>query len=341
MDMRLGYCFKFMLTCLVLYSGLTHAVLTMTNGDLVVTVREDNGAIEDYKMDGVNYFGAGSHVSDWALQLNTDTATFKRNTTDGSTAQPVTVTQISPSEIQVAGNYSGGGANVDFVRSLSILPGFDALIFSYKFINKDAINPVTISIVETFDPDQGLAATGDFGTYNDVVDLGDFRIAQAVDLNGLSFVIGSQDVDITLAAGNPFRIGSGNALNSFFASPFDGEGVFADQGVHIGVRKTIPAGGEVSVVSVGASASNASSGAVVGDAASDSAVVALSEGLNADIDPDTEVDKTKKPLITWGEFDSGDSNTSATRTRTTSGSLGAGLFILLGLIAGFGRRKGF
>ena len=206
----------------------TARAITLTNGALTVEIRSDNGAIDSVVFGGANFYKQGTFVSDWGMQNGTSTATFALNTTDGLTGIPATVTTPSGT-VQVAGTYTGGGANVTFTRTYSLVPGLNVLRIATQFLN--AGSAVTVSYFDTFDPDQGMPSLG-FATYNDVLG----NVARASATSDLTVVMGSEDAGVTLAAGSPFRIDSGTALNSFFAAPFDGNGALADQGMHVGLR---------------------------------------------------------------------------------------------------------
>lgn len=207
--------------------------IQITNGNLVVNVRDDNGAVDSYILNGIDFFESGSPVSDWGMQVDTDTSSFVINRTDGNETIDVDVTSVGANSVEVKGTYTRGGANIEIVRTLSVLPNFDALVFSYRLTNLDQFDPIIINIFETFDPDQGYTTVNDFGTYNDVFTQGGFKIGQAVDETGLAFMIASNDPRVIIASGNPFRINSGSGLNTLITSPYDGEGMFADQGTHM------------------------------------------------------------------------------------------------------------
>jgi len=302
----------------LLFIGFSTQAEVITNGQLTITVRNDNGAIDSYVMDGIDYFGQGTHVSDWGVQIGSDTSTFRLNNTSGSNGVPVTVTKVAANQVDVTGVINWSGKNVSFTRSIIVSLSQNAMLFTYTFNNLDSMDDVEVSMFETFDPDQGRASGNGFGTYNDVVSFGSLRLAQAVDQTGLTFMIGTTDPRMTLAAGSPFRIDSGSGLNSFFASPFDGEGNFADQGVHIGLRVTLTANEVLTTTAAAASAQNDDS-TVAGDAIEDVATDLVSDIL--DTDPVVE-------LIQEIEA-SDDTGTTITTVTETSESGGAVFWLLI------------
>ncbi len=269
----------------------------ITNGHLTVTVRNDNGAIESYIMDGVNYFGQGTYISDWGIQIGNDTSTFRINTTYGNSGIPVTVTRVSANQVDVSGIITLAGKNISFVRSIKISQTRNVMLFSYSLTNNDTIDPVEISVFETFDPDQGLISGGSYGTYNDVVDTGELRVAQAVDESGLTFMIGTTDSRMTLAAGSPFAIDNGNILNTFFTAPYDGEGTYDDEGIHIGLRVTLEADTTTTSVAAAGSAQNSDSSSVVGNAADDIVTELIGDELNADLAERILREEVDRPII--------------------------------------------
>lgn len=303
----------------------------ISNGNLTITVRNDNGAIDSYVMDGVDYFGQGSHVSDWGIQIGTDTSTFRLNNTNGSTSIPVTVTKTAVNKVEVTGVINWSGKNVAFTRSIIVSQDKDAMLFSYNFKNNDTMDPVEISIFETFDPDQGISSGNGYGTYNDVVSFGSLRVAQAVDRAGLTFMIGTTDSRMTLAAGSPFRINNGNGLNNFFVNPYDGEGNFDDEGVHLGLRVTLDAEEEVDATAAAASAQNAGD-SVVGDAINDLATDLVGDIL--DTDPVVELIDTIQE-----EEQGGTLITQVTESSEENGGALWWLLMAISLAAVTGRRR--
>ena len=312
----------------VLIFGFSAQAEIITNGHLTITIRNDNGAIDSYVMDGVDYFGQGTHVYDWGVQIGSDTSTFRINSTNGGTAIPVSVTKVSANQVDVTGIITWAGKNVSFVRSIKVSDSQNAMLFSYVLTNNDLFDPVEISVFETFDPDQGIVSGGGYGTYNDVVTFGGLRVAQAVSESGLTFMIGTADSRMTLAAGSPFSISSGSGLNNFFASPYDGEGMFDDEGVHIGLRVTLEAGEETTSVAAAGSAQNTDA-TVAGDAISD-----IATGLVADI---LETDLVNRIIKTVQ--DEGPSVTTQEVTTTDTGGAVEYSFLLVLFAFGWGMRR--
>ncbi|WP_293077409.1 PEP-CTERM sorting domain-containing protein [Moorena sp. SIO3H5] len=225
--------------------------VTLSNGSLEVTIREDNGAIDTVLFDNMTFFASdffnpGAPVSDFGFQNGTNTSTFVINTTTDfsfSTQQPVSVSSSGDS-VSVTGTYTGGGANVDFTRTYSLVPDFNVLSVSTEFVNNGS--DVALRYFDTFDPDQGIDQGNGFGTFNDVLslstDAGLATVGQATEQDGLTVVLGSLDPDVTVASGNPFQIFDGFDLNNFFNDPFDGNGDFVDLGTHIGIELLLAAG---------------------------------------------------------------------------------------------------
>ena len=215
----------------------------LTNSSLTVDIREDNGAIDTVLFGGSDFFNPGGPVSDFGFQNGTNTSTFVRNETDLLGSQPVEVTSTFE-DVVVTGTYTGGGANVDFIRTYSLVEGFDVLRIETEFFNNGS--DLTLSYFDTFDPDQGIDRGNDFDTFNDVLTLdtgsGTATVGQATELDGLTFIVGSLNPDATVASGSPFGIFNGFELNNFFNDPFDGNGAFVDSGTHIGIQLELNAG---------------------------------------------------------------------------------------------------
>jgi hypothetical protein len=220
---------------------------TLSNGSLNVTIRDDNGAIDTVLFGGSDFYNPGGSVSDYGFQNGTNTSTFVINTTTGFTGQPVSVTSGS-GFVAVSGTYTGGGANVSFTRTYSLVDGLDVLRITTNFVNNGP--EVMLRYFDTFDPDQGVGQGHGFGTSNDVLTLstgnGLARVGQAMEAGGLTVVMGSVASNATVASGSPFSIFNGSALNTFFSSPVDSNGAFNDQGTHVGAMQVLMGAGGAS-----------------------------------------------------------------------------------------------
>ncbi len=223
---------------------------TLSNGSLEVTVRPDNGAIDtiifdNTKFSSSDFFNPGAPVSDFGFQNGTNISTFVRNTTTGFTQQPVDVASTEESVV-VTGTYTGGGANVDFTRTYSLVAGLNALLIETDFVNNGS--DIALRYFDTFDPDQGIDQGNGFGTFNDILTLdtpaGEATIGQATELDGLTVIFGSLDTNVTVGAGLGLSINNGFELNNFFSSAFDPNGTFADIGTHIGAIEFLLGNGE-------------------------------------------------------------------------------------------------
>lgn len=219
-------------------SELQAAVIS--NGLLSVDISDSNGAINSVTFNGTEFFRQGTYVSDFGFQNGTDTGTFVRNTAEGVTQQLVTVTGTT-----VSGNYGGGGADIQFTRSYSLVPGVNALRITTQLTNQ-GVSPTTVSYFDTFDPDQGVPLYS-YSTFNDVLSLAGTIVGQAVAGSNYTFVAGSLDPRVVVASGGPFWINDGTTLNYFLDFPEDGNGFFDDQGTHLGLRVLLGAGETTSV----------------------------------------------------------------------------------------------
>lgn len=218
------------------------APIVLDNGSLRVEIRGDNGAIAAVQFGGSDFYNPGTPVSDWGMQVADQEGTFAKNGTDGATQISAIVTDAGDSAVVVANYAPGNGVDVEVTRTYSLVPGLDVLRVTTEFVNNGV--DTVISYFDTLDPDQGEGQGTGFYTFNDVYpDLGGAAIVgQATETGGLSVAIGSLDSEATVASGLPFSIDNGFSLNNFFTVPFDGDGVYDDQGTHIGVRRFLGAG---------------------------------------------------------------------------------------------------
>ncbi len=121
-------------------------------------------------------------------------------------------------------------------------PVCNLLRVSTSFTNNGS--SLNLSYFDTFDPDQGTPQGLGPRTHNDVFALAGGVVGQArLDGGPIqdTVIAGSLDPRVTVASGNPFQISSGSSLNSFFASPIDGNDTYVDRGTHIGLRTLLAA----------------------------------------------------------------------------------------------------
>ena len=223
----------------LLISSTTNAGV-ISSGDLSVTIRDDNGAIDTVVYQGGDYFNPGSPVSDFGFQNGGDTGTFVLNNTSGGSGQPVSVVGN-----MVSGTFTGGGANLSFTRTYSLVTGLSVLRVTTSFINNGS--SISLSYFDTFDPDQGTSyGNGDSSsTYNDVLSVGAYSVAQASLAAGgdlRTVLIGSDDTRSIVGTASDLGISNGSELNTFLSSPGDGGGVKADVGMSIGLAATLSGG---------------------------------------------------------------------------------------------------
>jgi hypothetical protein len=215
----------------------------LDNGSLRVEFAADSGAIKKAQFGGSDYYNPGSTVSDWGLQVDTNTSTFALNTAGGSAGVPVSAAIVDDTIVVTATYAPGDGVNLTLTRTYSLVPGLNVLRVNSEIVNNGV--DTVISYFDTFDPDQGVDQSTGFDTFNDVSSAfqGLATVGQATELGGLSVLMGSLDPLATVASGSPFQIFNGFALNDFFDKPFDGNGAFSDQGTHVGIRRFLAAGG--------------------------------------------------------------------------------------------------
>jgi hypothetical protein len=200
-------------------------------GALVVTVRDDNGAIASVTNNGIEYYAQGFFVADYGIQIDRDTATFASNTINGDS--PITVTSVTGGggvgdSITVLGTYAG----LNFTRTYTLLnPTTYRTVTTWA---NDTGDDLTLQLFDTFDPDQGVDQGLGFGTFNDV----------NADGNVLTATAGTETVTlfnptfgapIGFMADGSLGIFNGDQLNDFIDGPgrFDPDGAFADIGYSI------------------------------------------------------------------------------------------------------------
>jgi len=299
----------------------------LSNEQLSIDIREDNGTIDTALLNGKDFFNAGTPVSDWGMQNGTDTTSFVFNDTTGVTQQPVTVASTATT-VTVTGTYTAGGSNVAFSRVYRIFEGVNALTVVTALTN-NATSTINLRYFDSFDPDQGAPLGLGSETVNDVLVQSGIPVARSTATNDLTFTIGSIFGESSiLASGNPFRINSGAVLNGVVTAPFDGNEAKADNGQHLVYVRSIAPG--QTVVTHGVLAF----GDTNVEAITDFVIAASSTGPGVSTDAPTSVTLTSATLngsanpynkATTAFFVYGTDPTLLTGTTTTSTqSLGSG-----------------
>ncbi|MBX9581570.1 MAG: hypothetical protein K2X87_14815 [Gemmataceae bacterium] len=205
----------------------------LSAGSLVVTVRDDNGAIASVTNNGIEYYAQGTFVADYGIQINGDNTTFASNTIYG--ASPITVTSVAGGggvgdSITVIGSYMG----LEFSRTYTLLSA-DTYRTVTTWSNTSGAD-VTLQLFDTFDPDQGIDQGLGFNTINDV----------NADGNALTATAGTETVmafNPTLGSALGFQpdfalgIFTGAQLDAFLAGPYDPNG--ADQDIGYSIARSV------------------------------------------------------------------------------------------------------
>ncbi len=233
--------------------------LVLTDGAMSVMVDGASAAIFGATYGGHEFFRYGTFVSDWGLQVGTDTTSFRVNTANSVAGIPITLTGNAAS-----GSYTAGGANVAVTRSYQAVTGAESLRITNTFVNNGAA-AVTLRYFDTFDPDQSYSVDSTYTTGNDVLPVGGRPAAQATITAApqlTCLLTGTGIAPVLSAGGSYFQINSGTTLNSIFSAPADDNGLVSDTGLHLIAERIIPAGGTWTfqvLLSFGASAASAQS----------------------------------------------------------------------------------
>jgi hypothetical protein len=233
--------------------------LVLTDGAMSVTVDGTSGAIYNATYSGHEFFREGTYVSDWGLQIGTDTTTFRKNTANSEAGIPITVIGNA-----AGGSYTAGGANVAVTRSYQAVAGAESLRITNTFVNNGA-SAVTLRYFDTLDPDQGYSINSTYTTANDVLLVGGRPVAQATISPSpqlTCLLTGTGIVPVLSAGGSYFQIDSGSTLNTVFSAPADDNGAISDNGLDLIAQQTIPPGGTWTfqvLLSFGASVTSAQS----------------------------------------------------------------------------------
>ena len=127
-------------------SSLNAAV--MTNGSLVVDITNSNGAIDAVVFQGNDFYNPGSPVSDFGLQIGTDTGSFRFNTTTGVDGIGMAVTGSTATSVTASGTYLG---QVNVTRVYELVAGLNVLKVTTTL---DALVGVSdLRLFDTADPE--------------------------------------------------------------------------------------------------------------------------------------------------------------------------------------------
>ena len=227
------------LAATLLAASSVNAVV-MTNGSLVVDITNSNGAIDAVVFQGNDFYNPGSPVSDFGLQIGTDTGSFRFNTTTGFDGIGMAVTGSTATSVTASGTYLG---QVNVTRVYELVAGLNVLKVSTTL---EAITGVSnLRLFDTADPNQGSGSA----TFNDRRTLAGGTVLQAA---------GSFNTDTTIwgfvtdrggfSGGFGLGINTGLELNAFFSSGgFDPNGGFSDIVMAIGNEFSLSAGQSVTV----------------------------------------------------------------------------------------------
>ncbi|MDB6075343.1 MAG: hypothetical protein JWO89_2983 [Verrucomicrobiaceae bacterium] len=226
----------------ILLSLPLEAATTISDGNMVITLTDNSGAIYSAKYAGNEYFRLGVNTANWGLQVGTDTSTFRTNTIDNASGIAVTMAGTT-----ATGTYTAGGSNVSVQRTYQAVSGHETLLISNVFVNNGA-TPVTLRYFDTFDPDQGSPLGGGSGSANDVLVVAGKTVAQASTGASppLTCILGFNGITPVLSAGGPYDysgIISGTILNNVFTNPADDNGVTSDTSINLVAQQTIAPGG--------------------------------------------------------------------------------------------------
>ncbi len=229
-----------LLAVLVLGWAAPSDAAVITNGDLTVTIRDDNGAIDTVFFGGADFYNPGTPLSDWALQTGTTAGSFAINTTTGVEGISITSVMLAGDVVTATGTYG----SIEVTREYWLVPGVDVLR-TRTTLSNPGDGSFDLRLVDTFDPDQVP-----FATNNDLYTLSGVDVARS-SVGGLTVIMGGLGSSALSfgCAPTPFGlgVGDGGALNNLFAAPAcDPNGALADIGIAIGFLASLGPGGSTS-----------------------------------------------------------------------------------------------
>jgi hypothetical protein len=247
----------------------------ISNGNLVITLRDKGARIYSVLYRGNEADRIGVFVSDWGLQTGTNAPTFVINNNNvDTTGQEMATLGTNILTAAYAGVYTAGGGNVAFGRKYQMLPGLDTVRITQSFTNWGG-SGVVLRCFDTYDPDYQLGVNIFYYSFMDRYLFPAYGVSiqmgQAVMSNApMAVIMGTADASAVVGAATAtyFGIASSANLNSFFAAGgWDGGGALMDQTVDMGRELYLPPGGSASFMFVeafGTNAAQAQVGAAIG-----------------------------------------------------------------------------
>lgn len=231
---------------LAFFASISHASV-VTNGPLFVDIRNDNGAIDTVRFGGADFYNPGTPISDFGLQVGTNTSTFRRNDTNGPQGINVAAVGTLGDTVFAIGVYNAG-ANIEVSRAYSLVPGQNVLRVETILSNFGGSRVSNLRLFDTADPDQGQAFGLGTRTFNDRLSLGGGDVLQST-INtagggdGLTTIWGFAPTAGFGNGGFGFQIDSGGELNNFFTSGGgDPNGSFQDISLALGFETSLNPG---------------------------------------------------------------------------------------------------
>ncbi len=229
----------------MLAAATNSTAATISGNGLGVSLNDSGALIKSLTFNASEYFELGFDTSDWGLQVGTDTATFRKNSSETlSFPIAMSLSSSTATTASYSGIYNVGGTNITLIRSYEIIPTQAIIRVTLTLTNASA-TPSVVRAFETFDPDGGGSST----TQNDRFSLsfggGSMLVGQAVRQDSTTFAVGALDGGaIVAASSNNFEgISSGALLNSFFTSSgVDSNGAGADGSIDLARSVSLGAG---------------------------------------------------------------------------------------------------
>lgn len=315
----------------------TDSYFELSNDDLTVRIRKDNGAIDHFIFQGVNFFAQGSKISDWGFSVGGSQGGFFYSATTGQTNLDVNTIRISADEVQMQTSVSSGVFNVRVTRSIRLVEGINAIGINYVVENKATDAAYKVTVFESFDPDQAVVNTGSYGAFEDVAEYEGAIFAQDIDATGMSFVMGSKNEGVVMSTDRYSPPRSASVLESIFNNPQDVNGQRTDRGFNFAFQEMLYPLEIFNVELGGGAATNENPEDIIANIPADNATGEVIAILDLDIDW-SPVSDVHTPLI-WADLSSEEPmNINESKESTDGGSLNS-LFILFLFILYFRENK--
>lgn len=239
-----------------LLTVLPSPFVVLAQSNVTVTIANTAARIASLRFRSNELFRVGTFVSDWGLQISSNSSTFMRNpNAEGAVNQiPMTLLNAGERNASFAGTYTTAFGSVAVTRDFSLAQRSDVLRTATTFRN-NGTGSIMVRYFETFDVDLNQGGSNVFSTANDRYLIANtpaiYTGRSALTNQGMVMAMGTTEPGALVSASSSsyFAITSSGELNTFFnTGGGDSQGLLADAAIDIGKEFILIPGGSAGFV---------------------------------------------------------------------------------------------